>query len=430
MSVDSCRFDAVHVRMHIDDRRRRSGQSRGFRGIIKAEPIGRLQCRTLLIRPRGGHRAMIDRHHNARVALAHDWLVGLRGGEWVLDRLARLYGPTTLYTLVDDRRPLTDAISACRTVTSPLQRMPFASGRLRRHYLPLMPWAVERLRVTDCDLLISTSSAVMKSIRPPAGVPHLCYCHSPARYIWDQSSEYALGAGGRLRSAGLRAFRHRFMRWDRRTASRVTRFLANSQHTADRIARCYGRDAAIVHPPVRTDFFTPDPGVEREDWLLVVAALEPYKRTDIVIEAANRVELPLKVVGGGSQSEAIRRTAGKTVEVLGRVGDEALRDLYRRARALVFPQIEDFGIVPVEAQATGCPVVAFARGGALETVSEQTGVFFDEQTPQSILGAIDELMRAPIEPAACRENALRFSEAAFDAAIVKHVEGLLASSDR
>jgi glycosyltransferase involved in cell wall biosynthesis len=185
----------------------------------------------------------------------------------------------------------------------------------------------------------------------------------------------------------------------------------------------------VVFPPVRTAFFRPDECVDREDWLLVVAALEPYKRTDIVVEAANRARLPLKVVGAGSQHDAIRKAAGPTVEMLGRVSDDVLRDLYRRARALVFPQVEDFGIVPVEAQATGCPVVAFARGGALETITERTGVFFDEQTPPSILAAIEHLERAPIEPAACRENALRFSEEAFDQAIVRHAESLLASAD-
>jgi glycosyltransferase involved in cell wall biosynthesis len=371
---------------------------------------------------------MIDTPHTARVALAHDWLVGLRGGEWVLDRLARLFGPTDLYTLVDDGRPLTEAISACRTVTSPLQRFPLASGRLRRHYLPLMPWAVERLRVEPCDLLISTSSAVMKSINPPPGVPHLCYCHSPARYIWEQGSDYGIGAGGRLRGAGLRALRRRFMRWDRRTASRVTRFLANSRHTADRIARCFGREASVVYPPVRTAFFTHDATLEREQWMLVVAALEPYKRTDIVIEAANRGRLPLKVVGGGSQADALRRITGDTVELLGRVDDTTLRDLYRRARALVFPQIEDFGIVPVEAQATGCPVVAYAGGGALETVSEETGVLFQEQSADALLEAVHRLEDRAIDPATCRASAMRFSEDVFDASIVAHVDELLDGS--
>jgi len=368
---------------------------------------------------------MIDNSPDRRIALAHDWLVGLRGGEWVLDRLARLFGPTDLYTLVDDGRFLTEAIAACRVITSPLQRFPGAAGRLRRHYLPLMPWAVGRIRVGPCDLLISTSSAVMKSIKPPPEVPHLCYCHSPARYIWEQSADYALGSGGRLRRLGLSLLSERFKRWDRETASRVTKFLANSTHTAARIERCFGRQADVVYPPVRTEFFTPDESVPREEWLLVVSALEPYKRTDIVIEAANRASLPLKVVGDGSQAGALRDLAGPTVEMLGRLEDEALRAVYRRARALIFPQVEDFGIIPVEAQACGCPVIACAAGGALETVTDQTGIFFDAQTPEAIIEAVRTLDDVAISPAVCRADAQRFSEQAFDEAILRQVGGML-----
>lgn len=379
------------------------------------------------------HRRMIDPIHTTqpRIALAHDWLVGMRGGEWVLDRLARLFGPTDLYTMVSDGRPLTDAITNCRVITSPLQNFPGASGRWRRHYLPLYRWAVESLRVPpapgSCDLLISTSSAVMKAIKPPGGVPHLCYCHSPARYLWDQTGDYAVGAGGGLRSLGLRMVQKRFCEWDRHTCNRVTRFLANSRHTADRIKRCYGRDADVVYPPVRTDFFTIDERVKREDWFLVVAALEPYKRTDIAIEAANRMGLGLKVAGGGSQLNALRAVVGPTVEMLGRVSDDSLRDMYRRARALIFPQLEDFGIIAVEAQACGCPVIAFAGGGAMETVTSETGVFFNAQTPEAVVAAVQEIRSKPIDPAVCRHNAMRFSNEAFDAAILRHVRDLLDS---
>lgn len=365
---------------------------------------------------------------DARIALAHDWLVGMRGGEWVLDRLARLFGPTTLYTLVDGGGEMSAAIRDCAVVTSPLQRLPGAAGSLRRWYLPVMPWAVERLRVEPCDLLISTSSAVMKSIRPPDGAPHLCYCHSPARYIWEQAQDYAQGAGGGLRSAGLRAVRRRFQRWDRRTASRVTIFLANSRHTADRIQRCYGREAHVVYPPVRTTYFTPDASVPREDWYLVIAALEPYKRTDLVIAAANRAGFPLRVAGSGSQHAVLQRRCGPTVTMLGRVTDEELRDLYRRARALVFPQLEDFGIIPVEAQACGCPVIAFERGGAAETVAERTGVLFGSQDEVAIIDAVSEFERRSFAATDCRTSAERFSESSFDRAILEHVQALLPSA--
>ncbi len=372
---------------------------------------------------------MIDASRRHRIALAHDWLVGLRGGELVLDRLARLYGPTDVYTLVRDGRPITDAIASCRVLTSPLQRFPGAAGRWRRQYLPLMPWAVGRLRVAACDLLISTSSAVMKSIRPPPGTPHLCYCHSPARYIWSQRDAYASGSGGRLRSMGLRAVGRAFQRWDRASADRVTRFLANSSHTAGAIRRCYGREAHVVHPPVRTEFFARDERVGRERWLLVVAALEPYKRTDLVIEAANRTGTHVKIAGDGTQLRALRAAAGPTVEMLGRVDDPTLRDLYRRARALLFVQVEDFGLTAVEAQATGCPVVALAAGGALETVTPSTGVLFSEQDAESLIEAVAALDRMSIDPAACRRNAERFSPETFDRKIRHHVEVLLGECD-
>jgi len=378
-------------------------------------------------------RRLHDRYHNSpRIALAHDWLVSLRGGEHVLDRLARLFGPTTLYTLVSNGSSLTPAIDACDVQPSLLQHLPGASGPLRRWYFPIMPWAVGRIKVAPCDVLISTSSAVMKSIRPPRGVPQLCYCHSPARYIWEQTADYAIGSAGRSRQFGLRLMRHPFQRWDRKTASRVTRFLANSQHTASRIKRCYDRDASVVYPPVRTEFFTLEPSVAREQWMLVVSALEPYKRVDLVIDAARVSGRPLKIIGDGSQRQVLeaQATAGgcTLIEFLGRVSDEVMRDHYRRAAAFLFPQTEDFGITAVEAQAAGCPVVAYASGGALETVNESSGAFMHEQTVEALLQAIDQLPTNPSE--ACRSNAERFSEATFDAAITRHVQEILAEAQR
>ena len=371
---------------------------------------------------------MIGELERCSIALAHDWLVGMRGGEQVLDRLARLFGPTELYTLVRDRSPMSDAISACRVVTSPLQRFPGGRGMLRRYYLPLLPWAVEQLSVAPCDLLISTSSAVIKSIRTPGETPHLCYCHTPARYIWGQTAAYGSRSGvsgSRLRSIGLRAVRDPFRRWDRRTADRVTRFLANSRHTADLIRSCWGRDAHVVHPPARTGYFTVDPTVEREEWLLIASALEPYKRVDLAIEAANRRGLWLKVAGTGSQYAALKSMAGATVTLLGWVDDAALRRLYRRARALLYPQVEDFGITAVEAQACGCPVVAFEGGGALDSVTEDTGVLFREPNADSLCEAVDTLDGRSIDPMACRRNAQRFSEDVFDEAIVAQVRELV-----
>lgn len=375
-----------------------------------------------------------DRPRPLRIALAHDWLVIARGGEQVLDRIARVvqadHRATNLYTLVDNGVSISDAIDALPRVTSPLQRVPAGPGRARRWLLPLYPWAVERLGrrlAADADrepidLLISTSSAAIKGLRPPPGVAHLCYCHAPARYLWSQQTQYARAS--LAMRAGLGLVGSRLRAWDRASAGTVTRFLANSNHIASEITRCYDRPAQVVFPPVRTNFFTPDPTIPREDFWLVVGAIEPYKRTDLAIEAAHRAGRELVVVGEGSQRSTIARLArSRPVRMLGRVDDERLRDLYRRAGALLFPQVEDFGIVAVEAQACGCPVIARAAGGALDTVLDppaaddrtRTGVLVDSDDPALLARAAARLKS--IDPAACRRHAERFSEAAFDRAL-------------
>jgi glycosyltransferase involved in cell wall biosynthesis len=357
-------------------------------------------------------------------ALAHDWLCGYRGGEAVLERIARLCATLgsvdRLYTMFDDGRPLAPTIDALPHTVSPLRRLPDSA---RRWLLPLYPAAVgslsralaRRQRSHPVDLLISTSSAAIKGMRAPAGVPHLCYCHAPARYIWSVRDQYGAGHGwkARVRGAGLAAIAEPFAEWDRATAAHVTTFLANSAHTAAEIRRCFGREAQVVHPPVRTGSFTPDAGVRREDFWLFVAALEPYKRADAAIRAALHAGAPIKVVGSGSVDAELRREFTRPgVHFLGRVPDETLRDLYRRARLLVFPQVEDFGITAVEAQACGCPVLAHRAGGALDSVIEgSTGAFFEADTPDAIAAAAD---RCPQDPHACRANAERFSEPAFD----------------
>ncbi len=368
---------------------------------------------------------MIDRS-SIRFAYAHDWLVQMRGGELVLDRIIRRFGPGPIYTLVANGQPLSESIDACPLRTSFLQQFPGAAGRLRRWMLPLMPKAVDRLRVRpDCDILISTSSCVMKGIRPPEGVPHLCYCHSPARYIWSQGTVY----DGGLRGIGLRAMTPAFKRWDRRTAANVTRFIAASTYIAGRIRACFGRESTVISPPVRTAFFTPDPTVEREEFWLLAAALEPFKRVDLAIEAANRRRHPLKIAGAGSIERELRDRAGPTVEFVGLQSAERLRDLYRRAGLFLFPSLEDFGIAPVEAMACGCPVVALRGGGALDTVNESCGAFMDEQSPDALLAAVERAPRACDDQ--CRQNAERFGEDRFDRALEESVaEVMNAGGDR
>lgn len=388
-------------------------------------------------------------HHSVtasvpRIALAHDWLVGYRGGEAVLDHIARVaQGMGTvagLYTMFADREGIGSfppgapgggaGVRGIGSVhASFLNRMPGAR-RFRRWMLPLYPRAVEELsrrleaehRRAPIDLLISTSSAAIKGLRPPAGVPHLCYCHTPARYLWSQAGQYATGGGGGLRALGLRVFGAGLREWDRKTAANVTRFMANSTHVQSEIRRCYGRESAVVHPPVRTDFFTPDPSVLREDFWLCAGALEPYKRVDAAIGAARIARKRLVVVGRGSQGASLRRLArgcGADVTFVDDADDAKLRDLYRRAAALLFPQVEDFGIVAAEAQACGTPVAACGAGGALDTVIDgETGVLFRDAARSSLPEALAraagrcEQMRGASDR--CRANAERFGAAVFE----------------
>ncbi|MBX3405549.1 MAG: glycosyltransferase [Phycisphaeraceae bacterium] len=391
--------------------------------------------------------------HPPRIALAHDWLCGFRGGEAVLDRIAQLIArefphspPPRLYIMTDDRRPLSPAIDALPKARSFLSRIPGGNTRLRRWLLPLYPRAVDGLSrqlAADharepIDLLISTSSAAIKGLCPPTGVPHLCYCHSPARYIWSQSAQYS----GGLRGIGLRLARNGFQSWDRATAANVTQFVANSTHTAREIARCYQREAVVIHPPVRTDFFTPDPSVPREDFWLCIGALEPYKRFDLAIDAAAIAGARLVIAGGGSHEGTLRARAAHAastssrrarIEFAGRVNNEQLRDLYRRASVLLFPQIEDFGIVAVEAQACGLPVAATAGGGALDSVVDgQTGALVRDATPQGLADAASDVARHARADGSwhdrCRANAERFAERVFDGAMLAQIRRLLPGS--
>ncbi|MEX0875978.1 MAG: glycosyltransferase [Phycisphaerales bacterium] len=373
-----------------------------------------------------------------RVALAHDWLVALRGGELVLDAIARLltrdhHTISRIYTMFDAAAPITPAIDSIARTTSPLNRTPPA---LRRWLLMRYPAAMAHLgrelardhAREPVDLLISTHSAAIKALKPPMGpdsrpVPHLCYCHSPARYLWSQTDAYAAGGPkGRLRSLGLRAWGPSLRRWDRATADHVTRFIANSTHTADQIRRHYDRDSTVVHPPVRTDFYTPD-GTTRDGTLLLVSALEPYKCVELAIEAACIARRPLTIVGSGSHERGLRAHARLAqsrhglsghITFTGRIDDNRLLAHYRAAGAFLFPQIEDFGITAVEAQAAGCPVVARRAGGALDTVVDaETGAFFDEPDPEACAEAIGRCPTAPGTEKACRSNALRFAEDVF-----------------
>lgn len=350
------------------------------------------------------------------VALVHDWLTGMRGGERCLEVLCERFPDAELFTLLHVRGSVSPAIERRRIHTSPLQYLPGV-----RHYyrecLPLFPALVEQFDLERFDLVVSVSHCVAKSVLTRPGAVHICYCNTPMRYAWDQFDEY-FGADriGRAPSAAMRLVMARLARWDRDTAGRATRYVANSQHVAGRIRRYYNREAIVVYPPVDTEFFHPDAAAPGR-YALIVSALVPYKRIDLAIDACRLAGVPLKIVGQGPARETLERAAGpmnNDIEFLGRRSDEDIRELYRRAAVVLLPGTEDFGIVPIEAQACGRPVVALARGGALETVApEETGILVEEATPAAFADAIARAIDRRFDPRAIRRHAERFSRARF-----------------
>ncbi len=377
-----------------------------------------------------------------KIALVHDWLTGMRGGEKCLEVLCRRFPEAELFTLVHAAGKTSPAIERMRIRTSFLQKVPGAIKRYR-YFLPLMPSAVERLEIPgDVDLVLSFSHAVAKSIKPPPGAPHVCYCFTPMRYAWHLREDYFPGSGsqqaagvfsGKLLRTSVHRARNaildRIRSWDQATSDRVSHFVAISDTVARRIKSCYGRDSQIVYPPVDTDFYTPSRAA-REDYYLCVSALVPYKRIDLAIQACNHSGRRLLVIGQGPQQRALAKLAGPTVKLLGWQSDEAIREHLRRCRALLFPGHEDFGIVPVEAQACGAPVVAYGRGGATETVSpadearKGSGVFFEEQTPESLNAALDwaETHRGQLCPHLARQQAEQFTAARYERDLISLLE--------
>lgn len=387
-----------------------------------------------------------------RIALVHDWLTGMRGGEKCLAALCRRFPDAELFTLLHARGRLAPEIERMRITTSFLQRMPWIN-RHYRYWLPAMPRAVESLRLpTETDLVLSFSHAVAKSVRPPPGVPHVCYCFTPMRYAWQLRDDYFGTAATQhgdarplklafdLPKRSLAGTRDRLLdrirEWDRATSHRVTHYVAISQTVARRIQSCYGRTSAVIYPPVDTDFYIPAP-VAREDFYLCVTALVPYKKTELALEACRRLGRRLVVIGAGPEARRLTALAGAGASFLGWQPDEVIRDHMRRCRALLFPGQEDFGIVPVEAQACGAPVIAYRRGGATETLLDAgqngpgTGLFFEEQTAASLATAMRQLENQPsqFQPALARQNALRFNAARYEQELMDLLNAVVEQRD-
>ena len=348
-----------------------------------------------------------------RVALVHDWLTGMRGGERVLAAFSSYFPDAEIFTLLHDRGSVSPELEARPIHTSFVQKLP-ASSTAYRWYLPLFPWAIEDLDLTGFDLVISSSHCAAKSVITPPESLHLCYCHTPMRYAWDQFDAYfAPQRVGRAKNLAIRAAMVWLRRWDKITASRVDSFAANSAWVAARIERYYGRPATVIPPPVDTEWFFPSEEAP-EDFYLVVSALSPYKRIDVAIDAFNRNGRSLVVVGQGPESGRLARMAGPTVEMRGWVDEPTLRELYQRCRGLILPAVEDAGIVPLEAMACGRPALVLDRGGAAETVIEgETGALIHACEPDAVNEAIDRAEGVSFNTPRIRAHALEYGHEVF-----------------
>ena len=388
----------------------------------------------------------------ANVALIHDWLTGMRGGERCLEALCELLPTADIFTLLHVQGSVSKTIEQRRIRTSVIQTLPFAATHYR-YYLPLFPWAIEQFKLDGYDLILSSSHCVAKGIKPPPQALHIAYLYTPMRYIWDMQDAYvASGRMGPVSRLMLPAIAGRLRRWDIAVNTRVDHFIAISYYVADRVRRHYGREAIVIYPPVETARF--HIAERTDDYYLAVGAFAPYKRIDLAIEAFNRLRRRLVIVGEGQEGSRLRHMAGPTIEFLGWRSDREVADLLSRCRALVFPGEEDFGILPVEAMACGRPVIAYGRGGVTETViplersafsvqrsglqnafslqpsafslgpQPPTGVFFYEQTVEALVDAIDLFERSSdrFDPEALRAHALTFDRSIFEKRIASYID--------
>lgn len=364
-----------------------------------------------------------------KIAIIHYWFIAQRGGEKVVEELCDLYPDADIYSLVVDRDALPPRVAMRNIFTSFIDKLPFAK-RWYKHYLPLMPLALEQFDLRGYDLIVSSESGPAKGVLTSPDTLHICYCHTPMRYVWDMYRDY-MSNSGRLKRFFMAPLLHYLRLWDRLSADRVDHFVANSANVARRIAKHYRREADIVYPPVAVDdFFISE---EHDDYYLMVGQLVGYKRADLAVKTFTRTGRRLVVIGEGEQMRMLRETAGKNVEFLGRQPFGVLRDHYARCQALVFPGEEDFGIVPLEAMASGRPVIAFGKGGALETVVDgRTGVFFHEQTEDALLDAVErfEGMKNEFVPAEIRAHACQFGPERFRSELSKIIETQLRAHAR
>jgi glycosyltransferase involved in cell wall biosynthesis len=355
-----------------------------------------------------------------KVAIVHDWLIGMRGGEKVLESLLEIFPEADIFSLFVEPRHISEQIKSHNIFTSPLNKYAFIRKR-HRHFLPLLPAAAESFPLKDYPLVISSSHCVAKGVIPGPDSLHICYIHSPMRYIWDQYESYF----GRVRGVKKSFIKRQVSKlrvWDVTSSARVDYFVANSNFVRQRVEKYYRREAAVIHPPVDTDFFQPVSN-PRKDYFLTVSALVPYKNNHLLVEAFNRLREPLVVVGAGPEEKKLRKMAGPNITFRKNVTAQELRGLYQQAAAFVYTGVEDFGIAFVEAQACGIPVVALKKGGVLDIVEDgRTGILFEGEGIDAVVRAVKGLADFRFEPSILRENSLKFSRERFKIKIQTFIE--------
>lgn len=367
----------------------------------------------------------LARLRELRVALVHDWLITLGGADRVLLALHDLFPHAPVHVSLYEPARLPEEFRTLDIRPSWLHHVPRA-GEHHRWLVPVMPLVFRTMDLDGAEVVISSSHACAKGVRRPAGAVHICYCHTPMRFAWDLTSDYLRALPPSLRPAA-RVVLLWLRWWDRASSGQVDHFVANSRFVAGRIRRHYDRDSTVIYPPVDTQYFTPSG--RAEGFYLVVSRLVPYKRVDLAVEAFNRLNRPLVVVGDGPEAARLREIARPNVTFVGEVSDAALRGYYRQCSTLVFPGEEDFGLVPVEAQACGRPVIAFGRGGALESVVDgRTGTFFFEPTVDALVAAVRAFDPSAYDPDVMRAHAERFSRQRFLTEMGELVEKILSDA--